>query len=62
MKQGGFLEGTKLTGYPEQKPKKKGKRISEEEAADTVSSSSGNVSRSCGEYRDSTGEYKSGAG
>ena len=31
MKKGGFLEGTKLTGYPEKKPKKKKKRISEEE-------------------------------
>ena len=35
MKKGGFLEGTKLTGYPEEKPKKKKKtqkkRISEEE-------------------------------
>ena len=31
MKKGGFLEGTKLTGYPEGKPKKKKKRISEEE-------------------------------
>ena len=24
MKKGGFLEGTKLAGYSEQKPKKKG--------------------------------------
>ena len=31
MKKGGFLEGTKLTGYPEEKPKKKKKRIIEEE-------------------------------
>lgn len=31
MKKGGFLEGTKLTGYPEEKTKKKKKRISEEE-------------------------------
>ena len=33
MKKGGFLEGTKLTGYSEQKPKKKGKLL--KKAADT---------------------------
>ena len=34
MKKGGFLEGTKLTGYSEQKPKKKGKLL--KKAADTT--------------------------
>ena len=33
MKKGGFLEGTKLAGYSEQKPKKKGKLL--KKAADT---------------------------
>ena len=34
MKKGGFLEGTKLTGYSEQKPKKKGKLL--KKAAETA--------------------------
>ena len=35
MKKGGFLEGTKLTGYSEQKPKKKGKLL-KKAAAETA--------------------------
>lgn len=31
MKKGGFLEGTKLTGYSEQKPKKKGKLLKKQQ-------------------------------
>lgn len=39
MKKGGFLEGTKLTGYSEQKSKKKGKLL--KKAADTDKAASG---------------------
>lgn len=31
MKKGSFLEGTKLTGYSEQKPKKKGKLLKKQQ-------------------------------
>ena len=48
MKKGGFLEGTKLTGYSEQKPKKKGKLL--KKAADTDKAAE--TSRSCGGYRE----------
>ena len=41
MKKGGFLEGTKLTGYSEQKPKKKGKLL--KKAADADKANAGNA-------------------
>lgn len=43
MKKGGFLEGTKLTGYSEQKPKKKGKLLKKAADADKAAAETAEV-------------------